>query len=536
MSVPNPQLPNQAAPLSLADLREALAFVTEMHQKAFDTGISVFEWLWEAIQGDFNGERTTGQIVFDTAISIIPGVDQVCDVRDIVANCKQINTDKTNTWAWVSLGLTLIGLFPSLGSLVKGVLKIFFLFVRRSGGNALMKAVDEAMTWVITFLRKREVQKYWKGLKWDRLFHQLAEGVRKVRGKLSVGTLLKAFDRGIALMNNLLGHIRHIPFVGSRAEATIKLVRGIRQDANQYLGKAVKPLQDVLDEVIQRLDIEDLVQRRGILDAGNVHFRGNLPEARAVALMRTTKPPPKWLSAGKPTKNLPLRAKKYRAAVDRMAALGYPKLSKDSNIESFSTLAAREIKGPTRLYRVVSPSNGAMGDCWISEEVWKKIMSSPDPKATWRKHLAVWPDWNGNGQFVVMSVPPGETVKVWRGTAAAQIKPAKAGLGDHYLEGGFEQIILSPKAGQWDTTRYYESHGGKHGKPVQLQKPITRDNWEKLPESEQAKYVGIREKINDPHITGPLDTGWGSTDFDAQLADAKLGLPSLPGQITNMNP
>lgn len=533
MSTPNPMLPNQAAPVTLQQLREAVAFMTEQYDKMVDAGTNVFVWLWEAIQGDFNQERSTGQVVFDTAISMIPGVDQVCDVRDIVANCKQINENKNNTWAWVALGLTLIGLFPTLGSLVKGVLKIFFLFVRRMGGNAMVKAVDEAMTWVITFLRKREVQKYWKALKWDHVFAELAKAIKAIRAKVNLGELLKAFDRGIALMKNLLGYVKHVPFVSSRAQSIIDMVVSIRKLANDYLGKALKPLQDALDTIIQRLELEDLVQRRGIVNTGNIHFRGNLPEARAVTLMRNADPPPSWLSRGTPTTNLPLRPDKNRTKVDAMAKKGYPGLT-DTNIRSFSRMAPDEIKGPARLYRVVSPSNGAMGDCWVSEEVWKKIMASPDPKAAWRKYLAVWPDWNGNGQFVVKDIPAGETLKVWRGSASYQTKPPKAGLGDRYLEGGWEQIILSPKAGEWDTTRYYKRHGGKDGKPVQLQKPISRAEWEKLSKAQQGDYTGIREKINDAEITGPLDTGWGNTDFDPQLMDAKLGLPTLPGQTTNV--
>ena len=530
MSTPDPTFPNQSGPVTLQQLREALAFLTEQYDQLVDGTQNVFVWLWETIQGDFNQDRSAGQIALDTAISMIPGVDQVCDVRDIVANCRQINEDKTNTWAWVALGLTLIGLFPTLGSLLKGVFKIFFLFVRRAGGNHVIKAVDDAMTWVITLLRKRQVQKYWKGLKWDWVFHELAKQARIIRRQLNVGQLLKAFDRGITLMNSLLGKVTKFPLVGRSARDTIVMVNSIRKMANEYLAKALKPIEDVMDQVIRRLEIEDLVQRRGVVNVGNIHFRGNLPEARAVTLMRNTYPPPKWLSQGSPTRNLPLTAKKERAIIDRKVKQGYPPLT-DKNIESFSKgLISAEIRGPARLYRVVSPSNGAMGDCWISESVWKKIMASPDPKAVWRKHLAVWPDWNGNGQFVVKDIPAGETIKVWRGPTSAQMK---SGLPDRYLEGGWEQIILSPKSGQWDSTRYYKMRGGKDSRPIQLQNPINRDQYNKLSNTQQAEYTGIREKINDPRITGPLDTGWGSTDFDAQLNDAKLGLPSLPGQTTN---
>ncbi len=77
------------------------------------------EWIWVVLQGDFADEQNTAQTITGTVISMIPFVDQLCDVRDVVANCRKINQDTSNKWAWVALVLTLIGLFPTLGSLAK---------------------------------------------------------------------------------------------------------------------------------------------------------------------------------------------------------------------------------------------------------------------------------------------------------------------------------------------------------------------------------------------------------------------------------
>ena len=171
-----------------------------------------------------------------------------------------------------------------------------------------------------------------------------------------------------------------------------------------------------------------------------------------------------------------------------------------------------------------------MGDCWVPEDVWKKVMESPDPKAAWRKYSAVWPDWNPNGQYVVLTVPAGQSVKAWRGPASSQVKKT---LPDAHLEGGWDQVIFKPKRGEFDTTRYYRRGGNAQR---QLQQPISREQFEKLTETQQAEYTAIRERINHPNIEGPLDTGWGATDFDAQLRDAKIGVPTLPGQVTNRAP
>ncbi|WP_334007358.1 hypothetical protein [Acinetobacter colistiniresistens] len=52
--------------------RDALAWMTG-EQKDIQEEKSIWEWMVEAIEGDFNDNRSTGQIVFDAAISMIRG-------------------------------------------------------------------------------------------------------------------------------------------------------------------------------------------------------------------------------------------------------------------------------------------------------------------------------------------------------------------------------------------------------------------------------------------------------------------------------
>lgn len=479
----------------------------------------------EAIEGDFNDNRSTGQIVFDAAISMIPFVDQICDVRDLVANCKKLNEDISDQWAWVALALTLIGLFPSLGSLVKGVLKIFFLFVRRSGGQAIVKAVDSAMTWVITFLRKKEVQDYIKKyLPNVDILVYLKNEIVKLKNKLSAKELLAAFDRGIQLLDNLTDKAKYIPGLKDKIRNTVAIVRKIRNAADAPLAKALAPLNDALARVIYRLDMESYLQRTAIRNTTNIHFRGTLPEARAITLMRNTKPRPTWLSQGA-LEFEPLTPKKHRPYVDQKVKEGYPTLA-DYNIASFSKLSADIITGPARLYRITSPSNGAFGECWVTEDIFVKIKNSPDPKAAWRKYLAVWPDWNANGQFVVYDIPAGQSIKVWRGATSSQTKDTlKGGL---YLSGGWEQIIF--RTGKYDKTLYYPVNN--YGR-LSLSVPITREVFNKIPAKDKANFQAVRVKIEEPNLHGPYDTGWGMTDFDEQLKNARIGLPNLSGQIVN---
>jgi hypothetical protein len=83
-------------------------------------------WLWGALQGDFNKSPSTGQVVVGGIISLIPVVDQICDVRDIVANCLTLSDPKAreDNENWIALGLTCIGFVPEIGSAVKTVGKV----------------------------------------------------------------------------------------------------------------------------------------------------------------------------------------------------------------------------------------------------------------------------------------------------------------------------------------------------------------------------------------------------------------------------
>lgn len=510
------------------EIREGLAWLNNDQATAENPEKSTWVWLWESIQGDFNDNRSVGQIAFDSAVSIIPVVDQICDARDLIANCKKINQDRNDTWAWVALCLTLIGLFPSLGSVVKGVLKIFFVFVRRMGLNHLIQAVDAGMTWVITFLRRREVQRYLSSKHVDAVFKWLADEIKIIKGKVSQQAILAVFDRGIKVAEGLLAKVEWVPTLGARAKAALEQVKSVRKVADQHIGKALEPVQRILDRIVWRLQYEDMLQRQAIVNANNVHFRGALPEASAVSLMRRKEPPPAWLSKGEAKwKGLNSGNAKVKKLLNGNPQ--HPKLS-DETISSFHRMDPDEIKGPAKLYRVIAPNSRAMSESWVSEEVFQKLMGSPDPRSAWRKYLAVWPDWNVNGQFVVYEVKAGESLKVWRGPAASQVKEET--MPGHYLEGGWEQVVFNVERtdSRNDVMRYYKRGGG--GK-TRLQRPLSQAEYKNLPETAKAEYLAIREQINHPNIRGPFETGWGYTDFNEQNLGAKIGLPSLPGQVTN---
>lgn len=520
------------AEINVTQMRSAIAWATgdeEAQEQENEPSSNPFVWFWEAIEGDFNDDRSTSQILVDAGVSMIPLVDQVCDLRDLIANCRKLTKDHTDLWNWVALVLTLIGLFPSLGSLVKGVLKIFFGFVRRAGEKKVGEAVEAAMSWVISFLRRRRIQEYLKAHKIDEVLKWLSIEIKAARARINVTELTAAFDRAIKVVETMAGKVALVPVLGNKAKLVLLEVKNIRLVADKYFARALKPVQDVVDTAILRLEREALERQKGIVDVRNVHFRGTLPEAKAVSLMRNPRTKPRWLNDGAPhlTQADP---DLMRSAVEARVKDGWPPLS-DGNIQSFHKLVADEIKGPARLFRILSPNSRAMSDCWISEKVFNDIQNSPNPREAWRKFLAVWPDWNADGQFVIYDLKPGETLKAWRGPASGQ---TKAALPDQHLEGGYEQIVFNvarsdPKN---DVMRFYKLKGGK--KNI-LRDSITQADFNKLTRSQQNEYVSIRESITHPNISGPFETGWGYTDFEGAGFGGKIGLPTLPGQTTALH-
>ncbi len=536
------------AEINTTQMRDALAWATGDEVKSQDPSTNPFVWFWEAIEGDFNENRSTAQIMVDAGISMIPLVDQVCDIRDLIANCKKLTHDYKDTWAWVALVLTLIGLFPTLGSLVKGTLKIFFGFIRRSGGKQVFEAIDAAMNWVISFLRRKDVQKYLKSHKIDQIFLWLAMKIKAVGGKINTGALLAAFDKGISVLEGLVNKVKYVPSIGGKAKSTLEDVKRIRLLANDYIGKAIKPVQDIIDAVVLRLEREALQSNHGIVNVANIHYRGPLPEAAAVALMRKRGAP--WLSETGDKVITQAVPKRYRAAVDKASskvdAAGNPRPEKDifpylsdQSIRSFHTLEAHVIRGPARLYRILAPNSRAMSDCWVTKEVFDKLQADSNPKNAWRRFLAVWPDWNVNGQFVIYDIKAGESLNTWRGKASSQFKDNLPGK---HLEGGYEQIVFNVERGNGknDSVLYYPVQG-RNGKNPKLGRPLTQDEVNAATKNmnqmqKQAffdKHLSIRQNINHPNISGPFETGWGYTEFDGAGMASKIGLPALPGQVTN---
>ncbi|WP_150526771.1 hypothetical protein [Roseibium sediminis] len=102
----------------------------------------VFNWIWGTIKGEWNDDPSVGQIICDAAITAIPVIDQIADLRDIVAVvvklCDRERREREGWVLWLTLGITVIGLIPTIGSVLKG----FFKIILKKALPYMAKAAD----------------------------------------------------------------------------------------------------------------------------------------------------------------------------------------------------------------------------------------------------------------------------------------------------------------------------------------------------------------------------------------------------------
>jgi hypothetical protein len=465
----------------------ATAGIESATQSVKDTVAGAAEWVWGVLQGDFAEEQSTAQIVTSTVISMIPYVDQLCDARDIVANCMKIyessdkdkargdkdgkEGDNTTLWNWVALILTLIGLFPTLGSFFKGCFKVLFGCIRKAlaksggakAGEAVWKIVSPALEAGIAklndFLARPAVRKYIAEHRIDNVYKAIADKIREVAKSITPSGLSKLLDEYLAKLSAIVGFVQKWggEALVSKAGHLLTVVDSVRRKADAALARALAPAQDLLDRTAKRLDMEHKAHYAVSTNAWNPRsFKHITEDAEHAAYKKKKEPFVDDVREPRPHPSAEL--KQYEAALARGEAVieqGYrdgrlripfpgaarqpaPDLARmGKQFKNFGKDLRVDVLAPgTKLYRVVDP--GSLDDSiyWMTEEEFRKLAGKDD----WRRRFAVWAGWNKDGEYVTYTVPD-EGLVVWRGQAATQAHRK----GDFMLEGGAEQIAVDPK-------------------------------------------------------------------------------------------
>ncbi len=202
------------------------------------------EWTWGVIEGDYNENPTVGQIITNAVVTAIPLVDQVADARDLTAAVKQLVWDKRYTEAavWFALFITLIGLIPTVGSLLKGVLKLVW---KGSKLGDLLKIFNHLMKG--------------NGIKW---LEQLRDGKLASYAKESAGQASKMVSAAAEKANDLK---KLVPDSLSPVHQQITDLLGTLQEVQNRINGQ---FDDIASELSKKLD--------GILKEEHTQFsKGN---------------------------------------------------------------------------------------------------------------------------------------------------------------------------------------------------------------------------------------------------------------------
>ncbi|STY90973.1 polymorphic toxin type 15 domain-containing protein [Moraxella bovis] len=209
-------------------------------------------WAWGAIIGDFNKEPTLSQTIVAGLISIIPVADQVSDVRDLVANVLTLTNEieRENKENWINLALTAFGLIPTVGSVVKTLIKVI-----RHKDFADIKALAEIMETCETYLRKigagnqipwKDNPIRWLQTKpWQELADKAKTSIQEYLSKLSYQ--FKKF--GSANSVNFKDR-PSLKSLDTGLDALFKRVDEIAQKINDYIDQIAKEITEKVDGLL----------------------------------------------------------------------------------------------------------------------------------------------------------------------------------------------------------------------------------------------------------------------------------------------
>lgn len=497
-------------------------------------------WVWEALQGDFNPNRSAGQIGLDTAVCLIPGIDTVMDIRDLIANIIAIVAAPANGMAWFNLVLTLIGFIPGLGSVAKGVVKIVFVKLKPLIKSAddltnaskmrqyLDEAFDAALPSIVQYLTHPKVQAFLTKAGVPDVVKWVAKSIREVVSKINPAVLKAQFNDKANSLKDILNTLS--PFLPASAGPRVKKVLDgivtVQKNFDGAVNKFMDPMHAVMLRLADRLDEMHWVAHTQQLNKGWIAPLSEQGSRRLIAKHR-----PAWVKTKKPVLFEQLTPKKFRLepAYTKGLQKGAPELD-DTAIKSFAKgVKARPLRDGETLYRVVDPTSGSLSTCWITESVWKEINANPaKAREMWRGQLAVKPDWNQNGTYVKFTYNKARDgdITVWEGPTSMQWLGKKDVEAEGFLEGGLTQVVWQPM--RWDPARNeMVPHQLKNAKADGFESAQFPDMVEGgiiRTDRGDAKPSGVRTKINDPRIEGPFETGWGFKDFEDQ--HSLIGLPT----------
>ena len=446
---PNPDHRPSLDKAQIEQLARRIEQGDDLAQKAQEADPGIGAWIWGVLQGDFNENPTATQTLVGGLITMIPVIDQIADVRDVIACLLMLadEEDDNNNDAWISLVITLIGIIPVFGSAIKGVFKL------------LWKHTETTVDVVLALLRKLgygDPVKFLRELDWSDLARQSRE----------------AFHEAVGRMQAVLEWLTDsAPARWALDDDTLKGLRELHARIQRLASQADARIDEAIDALHARVDalLDGLVPARKaqVKNGQETQIRthelalpyephpravANGPKVEGAPIFKrrhkdgTENDPYTLMPDGKPMgaergkmpkelygmKDLPARHEEY-------VARGWPSLERTNRkgeivaeYENFLDADPSIIPEGTKIYRIVDEMADDGGSWWA--------FGLPKSKTEWRRDYAIKDSWNDDGYYVEYTVLKGG-LKAWTGKAAGQ-QYHKKGEEQFYLPGGKEQIYV----------------------------------------------------------------------------------------------
>lgn len=252
----------------MAGADETLDGLNELRGQAKPDDVGLGEWIWGALQGDFNTGRSAGQIGFDMVVSLIPVVDTLCDVRDLCANIRQYRKDPSDKITLFFMATTVVGFIPELGTVVKSVLRLVWVYLKPLIKHAdditntsklvaaANRACDTALPKITEYLQHNRVAKWATAGKLPDVYKFVATTIREAADKLSPAKLKSLLDEKFDGLKALLQKIRSIvpSTIREPIDDLLKFIDAKRRVISQAIQEFTQPVRTVLKVVAKKLD------------------------------------------------------------------------------------------------------------------------------------------------------------------------------------------------------------------------------------------------------------------------------------------
>jgi hypothetical protein len=487
---------------------------TAILDRVWEGAGDTWAWLRGVVLGEWEDNRSTSQIVTDALAGFVPGIGSIITLRDLIAVIVRLakHPDKREeVEEWILLvamllpliitiaGAAVAGVGALVGAELGGFLRAVALFVVKNGGVAL-KALVEFLQGhgygnAVEALRQVKFAAYRDGLvkglnqQLDKL-GELARGLQarlRSLGPESLPAWLPGRDAAIAAIRQCDEFVRQLDSLRRKAVEMIpKALIEMDRRLGALLAGNVKAATQVTHTVAT--GVEAPVAVRVVPDQRTPGMGRNPepPEPGNTRRVRERRLAQFYVQKNRQeyrfvnSKGIPVGAKPFHegktvvehprltdedwAKHEGAAKNGYPDLTKPgrsgkatSEYSTFSNLRKADLQPGEKIVRVVAHDAKPYSD---SGSYWTRTL--PEDGRQFRSGTAVKEDWNKDGSYVEMTVPPkghpvwkelgqdpaNPSLKGWEGTAAAQRyeyvdpKTGKIVKEDAYLPGGDPQLFL----------------------------------------------------------------------------------------------